>query len=206
MGSKYLDVGAIIISIISAGFTGTTLYYGQLRGPHFVASTGNYIYVQGRPRIGVPVSFFNEGARAGVINYGTLTLKDGSNTFRFGLTLLSPSADKWIDEGDKRTQVPTTLSLFSQVAVKGGDISEGVFWYSPELEDFKFRAETDYGADLIFYRRGSARADGKSKDATDEVVLSSATVRFHISKTTADNCSQNPGTPIPVPTGLVPQP
>jgi hypothetical protein len=195
-GRVSIAVLALIVSIISASFTFVTLYYGHLRRAHFVVSIGNYIYVQGRPRIAIPVSFFNDGARADVINAGGLTLSDGSNSFRFRIALLSPFPEALSDEDQKGAPVPKIPSLFSQVAVKGGDTAEAVFWYSPELSDFKFRPETDYSASLLFSRRGSE--DAQSPLVEEDVC--SASVRFHVTKLTADNAIGNSEAVIPVPT------
>jgi hypothetical protein len=203
---KFIDWIALFISILAAGFTGSTLYYGHLRGPHLVASAGNYIYVQGRPRIGIPVSIFNDGAQVGVINSGRMTISDGSNTFFFRLTLLSPSTEKWVDEGGKITPVPTILSLFSQIAVKGGDATEGVFWYDPKLSDFKFRADTDYNASLIFLRREDAQAETIASSPLPEKQVCLASVSFRIAKVTAENAALNPEVVIPIQTAWRLQP
>ena len=157
-----------------------------------MTSPGSYIYVQGRPRIGIPVTFFNDGAHAGVINSGSLVVNDGSNTFKFELALVALSVEKWIDEGGKIRPVPAPLSLFSPIAVRAGDAAEAVFWYSSRT-DFRFKADTNYRADLTFSRKSAE--DGKITE------LSSATVIFHIDSLTADNAARNPETPIPLTTG-----
>ena len=199
-GESFRNWSALIISLVAALFALIALYYGQLRGARLVTTTGSYVYVQGRPRIGVPVTFFNDGARAGVINSGRLTLNDGSNTFQFDLKLAAASAEKWIDEGVKIKPVAAPLSLFSPVAIKGGESSEGVFWYSPRLVDFKFRADTNYIADLTFSRNG-AEGDGSNVyGPLTSVDLSTARVLFHIDSQTASNATQYPDTPIPIPT------
>jgi hypothetical protein len=200
-GENIRNWAALVISILAGLVAGIALYYGQIRGARFVTSTGNYVYVQGRPRIGIPVTFFNDGARAGVINSGSLTLSDASNLFQFDLKLVAASAEKWIDEGGKIKPVAAPLSLFSPVAIKAGDAAEGVFWYSPRLADFKFRADTNYGADLTFSRTGAQGDEADTYGPLTTVELGRARVVFHIDKLTAGNATQNPDIPIPVPTG-----
>jgi hypothetical protein len=201
-GENFRNWAALLISILAGIIAGTALYYGQIRGARLVTSTGNYVYVQGRPRIGIPVTFFNDGARAGVINSGNLTLNDGSNTFQFDLKLVAASAEKWIDEGGKIKPVAAPLSLFSPVAIKAGDAAERVFWYSPRLADFRFRADTNYSANLTFSRYGAEEDEADTYSPLTAVELGRARVVFHIDNLTASNASQNPEIPIPVPTGL----
>jgi hypothetical protein len=177
------------------------LYYGQLRGARLVTSTGSYVYVQGRPRIGIPVTFFNDGARAGVINSGSMILSDGSNNFLFDLKLVAASSEKWTEDGAKIKPISAPLTLFSPIAIKAGDSAEGVFWYFPRLPDFKFRPETDYSAELTFSRKMPQEGEAVSYGPLTTVDLSTARVVFHIDSLTADNAAKYPDTAIPVPTG-----
>ena len=133
-----------------------TFAYEHLRGPDLRTSTGKYVYIQGHPRIGVPVGFYNDGAKVAIVNSGIMILKDGSNNFLFRLTLFSPSTDKWTTPGSGSTIIPTTFSLFSQIIIKPGDASDGVFWYSPDIADFKFAPEKRYIACLNFEESDTA--------------------------------------------------
>jgi hypothetical protein len=200
-GEEKLSWLSFCFSVLAIAITCIGLYYSQLRGAYFVTSTGNYVYVQGRPRIGIPVTFFNDGARAGVINSGSMTVSDGANIFQFDLKLVSSSGERWIEDEAKIKPVPAPLTFFSPIAIKGGDAAEGVFWYFPHLGDFKFRSGADYSAELTFSRNTANGDRGNLYGGLTSVELSRAKVIFHIDGLTANNALQNPEIAIPVPTG-----
>ena len=189
------------LSCLAIGVTCFGLYYGQLRGARLVTSTGSYVYLQGRPCLGIPVTFFNDGARAGVINSGTMNLSDGSNNFQFDLKLIAASSEKWTEEDAKIKPIAAPLMLFSPIAIKAGDSAEAVFWYFPRLQDFKFRTDTNYGAELIFSRKMPQEGEAYSYSPLTTEELSRARVVFHIDGMTSDNATRYPETTIPVPTG-----
>jgi len=83
------------VAVISILLTFGTFGWDHFRGPDLSASPGKYVYLQGWPRIGIPMGFFNGGAKGAIINTGALTLDDGANKFNFKLTLFSSSTDKW---------------------------------------------------------------------------------------------------------------
>lgn len=183
------DYWARSIAILSLVVTIVTFAYDHFRGPHMRAGSGKYVYIQGRPRIGVPVGFFNQGGRAAIVNAGVMKLDDGSNTFLFDLTLLS-SAEKWTDNSSGRTEIPAAFSLFSQVVVKPGDTSDGVFWYSPELTEFKFLPDRKYTATLDFLQHVPTESQSNE--------LCSAGVIFRVDSKTVNNALANPEVPYPI--------
>jgi hypothetical protein len=201
-GASIVSVFALIVSICSAGFAWGTFYYGQLRSAHLVATVGNYIYLEGRPRLGVPVSFYNEGALTGVINSGNLTLSDGANKFYFRLSLVSTAPEKWTTDGNKITPMPAPFSLFSQVAVKGKDTTDGVFWYSPQGADIKFQPDKDYTAYLTFSRKAAGEDQPTPGNSLREEQQCTTSVQFHVSKVTAENAAKTPTVVLPVDLGL----
>jgi hypothetical protein len=192
MNDKFARVTAVISLLWGFG----TFGYDHFRGPDLTASPGKYVYIQGRPSIGVPMGFFNGGTKAAIINTGELTLDDGSNKFKFKLTLFSSSTEKWTYDSGTKSSIPAAFSLFSQVVTKPGDATEGVFWYSPELADFKFQADRKYTASLKFGRR--EQSDSGALGQTAE--LCGSIVVFHLESTTATNAAQHPEVVNPVKT------
>jgi hypothetical protein len=84
-GERFLNRAIQIIFILVLTSVGIALYHGHSRRNRLVTSTGRYVYVQGTSRIGIPVTFMNDGPGAAVINSGSLTLYDDWNAFQFDL-------------------------------------------------------------------------------------------------------------------------
>lgn len=157
------DWWARIIAVLSLLLTAGIFLYDHFRGPDLRASSAKYVYMQGWPRLGIAVSFYNDGGRVAIVNSGTLTLDDGSNKLLFRLTLFSPSTDKWTADSGNVTVIPATLSLFSQIVVKPADIADGVFWYSPDFADFKFLPDKKYKACLNFSQPGVTQQQNQNE-------------------------------------------
>jgi len=198
---RFCNCAIQIIVILALASAGVTLFRGHLRGNRLVTSTGRFVYVQERSRIGIPVTFMNDGPGPAVINSSSLTLYDDWNTFQFDLKLVTPPAEDWNDEGGKIKPPLLSNPWDSPVTIKAGDAVEGVFWYLPRLADFKLRANTNYGANLSFFGTADEAVKTDSSAPTTALESCSAIVLFHIYELTAENAAQNEGITISVPTG-----
>lgn len=185
---------SLVLAVISLAWGIGTYIYDHDRGPELIGSPGKYVYIQGRPRIGVPMGFFNKGASPAIINTSDMALNDGSNEFSFRLTLFSSSTEKWTYDSGTKNSLPVALSLFSQIVTKPGDATEGVFWYSPDLADFKFQPGKKYKASLKFSDRK------QSKSGVTQNELSSSIIEFNLDSITANNAAQHPEVINPVET------
>jgi len=186
--NNQVDYVARIIAILTLVLGVGAFAYEHLRGPALRASTGKYVYIQGRPRLGISVGFFNNGAEAAIINTSTLTLDDGSHEFPFTLTLFSPSTEKWTTEGGSLAPIPATYSLFSQLAVKPGDTADGVFWYSPDPA-FKFIPDKKYVARLTF---SSVDQEQTGASVVGKTPLCTSGTTFTVDSTVAKNAQLDP--------------
>ncbi len=198
---RFLNWAIQVLFMLALASIGIAFYHGHLRGNRLVTSTGRYVYVQGRSRIGIPVIFMNDGPGAAVINSGSLTLYDDWNAFQFDLELVTPPAEDRNDEDRKIEPLSAPNSLKSPVTIKAGDAAQGVFWYSARPADFKFQGDIDYSASLSFLGKSSEAGKTNSSTPTTALELCSAIVLFHIDGTTAKNAAQNQNTTIFVLTG-----
>ena len=197
-GSDRASIAAAIIAALAFGFSVYTLYYQQLRGARLIATTGNVINIMGTRRIGIPVTFFNDGARAAVINSGGLTLTDGSKTFHFKFESVASALAGFTLGGTAQKGSVPSESFLSPIAIRGGDTVEKVCWYYPVVTPFKYQAGVTYNGILTFSRRTFDQSESLSYSPLTTVDLAATHVVFRLGPLTISNAEQNPDVRIPV--------
>lgn len=140
IGVSLLTVGvsffAFIFSVVALTIT---LYYQYWQVADVRLSIGQDILINSRPRIGFMCSFYNSGARAGIVTRGKL-LWDDSDDAGFSIAMISPRFEAWqyvvapSSEGEKQARrapgEATTFSYLSPLVIKPREAQSAVLWFT----------------------------------------------------------------------------
>lgn len=87
----WISLAGVAVSVLSATFSGFTLYFNFLADPDVTAEVGQVVLLNRKPFVGLNVTLRNSGAEQAVVNRGTLMF----NTTELKLVMESIEPATW---------------------------------------------------------------------------------------------------------------
>jgi hypothetical protein len=104
---------ALVLSVLSLGFSGYVFYYTEMRGPNIHVAVGHDVLITKTmnigPRIGVTCSFVNDGAHQSIITDAELDLDSPKKTLH--LSNVSQTFGEWVEDNGVFKPSPNKFTL-----------------------------------------------------------------------------------------------
>ena len=125
--SLYVSLLALIVSVISATFSGSTVYFNFLSAPTITTNIGSVVLLNQKPYVGVSMTLRNTGAKQAAVTNGTLKF----DNWQLGLVMESIEPDSWT-LGETPTEIPAKLSFFRPIVLGKDETANTTVWFEAD--------------------------------------------------------------------------
>jgi hypothetical protein len=157
----FITLAALIVSSISATFTGCTLYFNFLANANVTIAIGEVAQLNQKPFVGLIVTLRNSGAHQAVITRGTLTF----DNLELKLIMQSVEPATWT-YAEPPNNTPAKFAFFTPIVLGKDESAEATLWF--EADTGGTRPFTDRQHTLTVRLFGS---DGAEPVATQQFLI-----------------------------------
>lgn len=134
--------------VVSGAALGLTLYFQYWQEASLQVGVGQVVLLNAKPRMGLLLSVYNSGAKAGNVLSGKLSWEG----FDLPSTMVSPQLETWrfTSEGKRKAVAETVFSYIPPTTIPPHGSQSLIFWFVGETKD-RFYTAGDHSLALTLY-------------------------------------------------------